>query len=216
MLFSSGRKYRLNSEGSGTLQNILDAGKAEFLEKGFRAASLRSIARAAGVTTGAFYGYFRNKEELFDALVKEEADYFTEEFRKVTCDFQELPPEGQKAAMGQVSGEWMLGILDYIYDHFDAFRLLLSCAEGTKYEHFIHHIVEIEVESTHDFIEVMRQHGEKIRQVDPQLEHILISGMFSTFFEIVIHSMPKEQATEYVRELHTFQVAGWKKIMGLS
>ena len=25
MLFSSGRKYRLNSEGSGTLQNILDA-----------------------------------------------------------------------------------------------------------------------------------------------------------------------------------------------
>ena len=206
----------MNSEGAGTLQNILDAGKTEFLEKGFRAASLRSIVRKAIVTTGAFYGYFRNKEELFDALVKEQADYFTEEFQKVTCDFQELPPEGQKAAMGQVSGEWMLGILDYIYDHFNAFRLLLSCAEGTKYENFIHQIVEIEVKSTHDFIEVMRQNGEEIQQVDPQLEHILISGMFSAFFEIVIHSMPKEQAKEYARELHTFQVAGWKKIMGLS
>ena len=44
-----------------TLQNILDAGKKEFLEKGFRAASLRNIVREAGVTTGAFYGYFKSK-----------------------------------------------------------------------------------------------------------------------------------------------------------
>ena len=50
-----------------TLQNILDAGKKEFLEKGFRAASLRNIVREAGVTTGAFYGYFKSKEGLFRA-----------------------------------------------------------------------------------------------------------------------------------------------------
>ena len=51
-----------------TQQSILQAGKKEFLAKGFQAASLRNIAKEAGVTTGAFYGYYKIKEELFDAL----------------------------------------------------------------------------------------------------------------------------------------------------
>ena len=39
-----------------TLQVILITGKNEFMEKGYSGASLRNIAREAGVTTGAFYG----------------------------------------------------------------------------------------------------------------------------------------------------------------
>lgn len=45
--------------------------KVEFLEKGFKSASLRNIVKAVGLTTGAFYGYYKSKEELFDALVGE-------------------------------------------------------------------------------------------------------------------------------------------------
>ena len=52
-----------------TLKKILEAGKKEFLQKGFILASLRNIVRNAEVTTGAFYGYFKSKEELFDYLV---------------------------------------------------------------------------------------------------------------------------------------------------
>ena len=49
---------------------ILQAAKAEFLEKGFEKASLRSIAAAAGVTKGNIYTYFENKGELYTALVE--------------------------------------------------------------------------------------------------------------------------------------------------
>ena len=41
-----------------TLNKILQAALDEFLEKGFRGASLRHIVKHAGVTRGAFYGYF--------------------------------------------------------------------------------------------------------------------------------------------------------------
>ncbi|MFR4773937.1 MAG: TetR/AcrR family transcriptional regulator [Ruminococcus sp.] len=43
---------------TGTQTRILAAAKTEFLEKGFRNASLRTIVKLAGVTTGAFYGYY--------------------------------------------------------------------------------------------------------------------------------------------------------------
>ena len=38
-----------------TLDAILNAAESEFLEKGFKSASLRNIVKTAGVTTGAFY-----------------------------------------------------------------------------------------------------------------------------------------------------------------
>lgn len=41
-----------------TLEKIQEAAMAEFLDKGFQGASLRQIVKNAGVTTGAFYGYF--------------------------------------------------------------------------------------------------------------------------------------------------------------
>ncbi|WP_342759238.1 TetR/AcrR family transcriptional regulator [Kineothrix sedimenti] len=200
---------------TNTLQNILNAGKTEFMEKGFKSASLRNIVRNAGVTTGAFYGYYASKEELFDALVGESADYFMKEYKKVQYDFKKLSPAEQEENMGKESGDWMLWITDYIYDHLDAFQLIISHSEGTKYEHFIHEMVEIEVEATHDFITVMRGSGKNLRHIDPQLEHILVSGMFTAFFEVVVHNMPKEQAKEYINELKEFQTAGWIKIMGL-
>ena len=43
---------------SPTQERILSAAMDEFLQRGFRSASLRSIAKTAGVTTGAFYGYY--------------------------------------------------------------------------------------------------------------------------------------------------------------
>ena len=55
-----------------------------------------------------------------------------------------------------------------------------------------------------------------MKKIDSQLEHMLISGMFSGFFEIVVHDMPQEQAAEYIKELREFYTAGWTKIMGLS
>ena len=56
-----------------TLEKIQDAALAEFLDKGFQGASLRQIVKNAGVTTGAFYGYFSSKEALFNALVEPHA-----------------------------------------------------------------------------------------------------------------------------------------------
>jgi AcrR family transcriptional regulator len=198
-----------------TLEAILSAGKMEFMNKGYKSASLRSIVKNAGVTTGAFYGYFSSKEELFDALVKEPADYFMKEYKKAQYDFKKLTPDEQEDNMGKVSGNWMSWIVDYIYEHFDAFKLVISCAEGTRYEHFIHEMVEVEVQGTRDFISVMETKGRTIRYIDPELEHILISGMFAAFFEVVVHELPIDQAKEYIRELVQFQTAGWIKIMGL-
>ena len=56
-----------------TLERIQEAAMTEFLDKGFLGASLRQIVKNAGVTTGAFYGYFSSKEALFASIVEPHA-----------------------------------------------------------------------------------------------------------------------------------------------
>lgn len=197
-----------------TQENILQAGKAEFLQKGFLSASLRNIVKNAGVTTGAFYGYYKSKEELFDALVSEQKQCFLDCFNKAQDDFSHLPPEQQPDNMGEITKDCLFRLLDYMYTYPDAFKLLLCCAAGTRHENFLDSLVETEVHSTHRFIDVLSRTGHQPKAIDEQLEHMLVSGMFSAFFETVIHDMPQAQAYRYVEELREFYTAGWRKIMG--
>ena len=62
---------------------ILRSAKEEFLSRGFEGASLRSICKRAGLTTGAFYNHFSRKEDLFDALVAPRIEEFHGLYGKV-------------------------------------------------------------------------------------------------------------------------------------
>ena len=52
-------------------REICSAALAVFAEKGFAAAKLDEIARRAGVSKGTLYLYFKDKEELFRAVVRD-------------------------------------------------------------------------------------------------------------------------------------------------
>src|SRR5262245_24691064 len=47
---------------------LLQAARALIREKGYERTTIKEVARRAGVTTGAIYGNFKNRDELFIAL----------------------------------------------------------------------------------------------------------------------------------------------------
>ena len=83
----------MEEKSSDTLKNILQVGMEEFLEKGFLGASLRQIVKRAGVTTGAFYGYFSSKEALFSAIVEPHAAALMGRYMETQTAFADLPEE---------------------------------------------------------------------------------------------------------------------------
>lgn len=195
-----------------TLEKIQDAAMEEFLDKGFLGASLRQIVKSAGVTTGAFYGYFSSKEALFASIVEPHAKALMGRFMEAQTTFAELPEEQQPDHMGLESSQCVHWMVDYICDHREPVKLLLTRAEGTSYEHFVHNMVEVEY--TLQYMEVLRRLGKDIPELDKSLCHIIASGMFNGIFEIVVHDMPREQALRDVDQLRDFYTAGWLKLMG--
>ena len=199
---------------TATLEKIQEAALAEFLDKGFQGASLRQIVKNAGVTTGAFYGYFSSKEALFNALVEPHAAALMGKFMEAQTSFAELPEEQQPSHMGVESGTYLDWMVDYICQHREPVKLLLTRSEGTSYEHFVHNMVEVEVEYTLRYMDVLRRLGREVPELSQSLCHIIASGMMGGLFEIVVHDMPKEQALRDVEQFRTFYTGGWLKLMG--
>jgi AcrR family transcriptional regulator len=50
-------------------QRIIKSAKREFKKSGFEKASMRSIASSANMTVGNLYRYYKNKEDLFSAII---------------------------------------------------------------------------------------------------------------------------------------------------
>ena len=61
-------------EESAKRRQIIDGARAVFLSQGFDAASMNDIARAAGVSKGTLYVYFKHKEQLFEAIIEQECE----------------------------------------------------------------------------------------------------------------------------------------------
>lgn len=206
----------MEEKSTATLEKIQQAAMDEFAEKGFLGASLRQIVKQAGVTTGAFYGYFSSKEALFASIVEPHAAALMGRFMEAQVSFAEMPEEEQPEHMGMKSSQCVHWMVDYICDHREQVKLLLCKAEGTSYEHFVHNMVEVEVEYTLQYLGVLHRLGHVCPTLDEQLCHIIASGMFNGIFEIVVHDMPKEQAMRYVDQLRDFYTAGWLKLIGQS
>jgi AcrR family transcriptional regulator len=120
----------MNHADPQTIKNINEAAMKEFIAHGYKNASLRSIAREARVTTGAFYGYYKSKADVFDGIVREHADYLKELFSPGSDSYEDFG----KSRLAR--------LIVYTFDNIDAVRLLVAGSEGTVYAELFHELMK--------------------------------------------------------------------------
>jgi AcrR family transcriptional regulator len=65
---------RTAQQAAGTRQDLVEAALAVFCECGYQTATLEQIAGRANLTRGALYHHFAGKADLYDAVLREQAD----------------------------------------------------------------------------------------------------------------------------------------------
>ena len=74
---------QLEAMPSPKAQEILQAARGVFIAKGFEAASMDAVAKAAGVSKATVYAHFKSKSDLFAAIVAQVAGRLTGEIRAI-------------------------------------------------------------------------------------------------------------------------------------
>ncbi len=193
-------------------ESIIEAATAEFLEYGFTDASMRRIASAAGMSASGLYKHFAGKEEMFAALVEPAYQGLMDLFRR------EADNQRRSVGNGDLS-QWETGrdaklAMAYIYDHLDAFRLLVCKSQGTKYEGFLHELAVLEEETTLSFMEMLKQQGMKLSAFRMKELHLLTTANINAVFQTVEHDFTREEAMHYADTLDRFFSKAWQEFFG--
>lgn len=191
---------------------ILDSAKEEFLDKGYADASLRRICQRAGVTTGALYKRFPNKEALFHAVLEptlRDIESITAETE--TRDYKYLEAE-QTQLIWDMSEDTLKHLVNFFYDRYDGFRLLFCCAEGSPYGNFLHDFVTEYAKKTMAFAETASQKSNAAVQIDEVELHMLLTAFLSTLLEPLIHGLSREEALRHCG--FVAKLFNWSAVLG--
>lgn len=196
-------------------EKIIAAAIIEFMEYGFENASMRRIASEVGLTVGALYRHFPNKEEMFAALVEPTINDLMTKYREFCEQGYEVMKCGDVQQLWNESESETKWLMSFIYDHFDVFKLLICRSQGTRFESFVHDMAQLEERSTIDYFERMKQYNMTVNVLSQQEFHMLVTANVSALFEAVIHDFSREEAMHYAETMDAFFSAGWKKILGI-
>lgn len=196
----------MKTRTEGVTELIVEAAEKEFLEYGYTEASLRRIAAACNVSTHTIYTRFDGKEGLLDAVVGEVA----EELKRI-----------HRVALGRANAEATFieckdkavegteDFLAYIYTYFEKFKIIICKSAGTKYEHYLDELAEVEESFYKQKIGTIRGRNEKISDF---FIHAICSVGFKPIYEVVSHDLPLEEAREYMEITEQFNFGGWAAV----
>jgi AcrR family transcriptional regulator len=129
-------------------QTLLDSAEREMVKKGYDRATMQEIAAAAGCATGTFYLYFKNKEELFQAIIARHAQALFAAAR-AAMDQTDDPVEKLRLSTN--------AHVLYIHEHQDFFKLFMKAVPmrhrslhqrlsgDTRQEHDSYNRIELEI-----------------------------------------------------------------------
>lgn len=177
-----------------TEQKLIESGKEEFLKKGYAKANLRDICKAAGVTTGAFYFSFENKEALLGAILEP----VIAEYERM-CSTLAKREEDDPATADD--NEQML--VEYLSAHRTEAILLMEKCAGSRYEGFRPQIDrQMQAAFTSYFTKYMGS------SPDPELIRILVSMRLQGYMELVKGDYSVEERLRLAREIGIHADAG--------
>ncbi|MDO5377997.1 MAG: helix-turn-helix domain-containing protein [Clostridia bacterium] len=198
-------------------EKIVKAAMREFQEKGFEQASMKAVADAVGMTSAALYRHFASKQDMFSALVQPALDELKAwKDRHIASSYDALA-QNSTDVLWDFNAEWSDAriVLDVMYAQPEAFRLLICCARGTPYEHFIHDMIEESTDSMLRFLQACQERGAAARNVTRDEMHMLVSAYCAALLQPIEHGYAKSDAERYLKTMVDFFTPGWRMITGL-
>ena len=196
-----------------TRKHLLECAKKEFLENGYMKASLRNICKEAGVTTGALYFFFKDKEDLLAELVEEPLrqlyavmeEHYAAEMRNEDQVAQlELADDGDLEASRE--------IIRRMYANRDTFLLLLTKSQGSRFETWLEEVVDISEQQYRRLCDMVTNATGKPR-IDDYMTHWMAHIMVDTFVHLFLHETEESVALKHVDALTRYLIRGWMGMM---
>ena len=188
---------------------LIEAAKKEFLEKGYNKASLRNICAKAGMTTGALYFFFDNKEDLYSSIVNPPIEELK---RMIIVHFKEdrdFMTNIKSMDLGNLDHSDIAEMLvKHIYKNYDSFILLLSGSKDGALDEVIDEFVDLLEKST-----VLMVKDSKFYTYDPFMTHWMAHTTVDSVAHVIKHEKDESKAQKRIQSIMNYLVIGYIKLV---
>lgn len=198
----------MRHEAVGVTESLIESAGNEFLQYGFKDASMRRISAASGVSTNSIYTRFGDKAGIFRAIVQEAADGLMDIYLESIHRAEEALNVENAIREGSDGTDV---VLRYIYDHKKEFQLIFCHSTGTEYEDYFDKLAEIEEGYYRKFARKYAQPG---KTIDDFFLHVYCRTGWQYMYEVITHDKMYEEANAYMKDVRRFNYAGWKAMLG--
>ena len=193
-------------------RKIMEAAREEFLAYGFEKASMRRIGERCSMTAAAIYRHCRDKEDLFDQLVRPAEERIFSWIQGHIDRYVEAAQAEERLSLRDTEIDMMREV---VYPDMETYHLLLACSQGTRYENFLHDLTQKSQEQMFRYLHFLKEKGYGVKDITPRELHILLTAYTTALFEPVIHRYPEKEALCCLDKVSDFFLPGWKNLFGL-
>lgn len=193
-----------------TKEKLLASAEHEFMEKGYQGASLRNICKNAGVTTGALYFFFKDKDDIFASLVA-----------PVLGSIRTMMEAHMQQELQEVKGELKEGkddfsddvyasqrIIHELYQNYDRVQLLLTKSQGSSLAGCIDEFVAF-TEKNYRMLADAQAKVCGVAAPDDYTIHWMAHMQIDAFVHLLTHEPDEEKAVAHLGDILKYLLAGW-------
>lgn len=173
-----------------TIANIKNSAKTLFMNIGYEKTSMRAIASGAGVTAGALYRFFQNKEDLYHAIF----DEFIQDLLQLENSLQpdNLTSLTNQELVDLFYSRSSYAILTYLLPQFNLMKSLLLAGNDTYIENMKHSYLTTRTIFSLGFYNELMRRNLAARSLSAKEIFVLEETTFSAICGFVIHSDPED------------------------
>ena len=190
-------------------EKIVRAATADFLELGFQGASMRQIAKRAGLTTGALYTRYQNKDVLFASLVESALRDVAEAYEPLKSAYLEAEQSrNPEQIMNAIREEERIS-LELMFTHYDQCVLFFCCSDGSSIQRRLSLMMEEKASRTVQFLRTIAKEDTDLDGME-----LILSQQFNYYRHVLEKGYPQEKAIRCMKNVEKFMEAGWKDLFG--
>lgn len=192
--------------------SIINAARQEFFNKGFKAASMRTISQKSNVSLSNIYNYFENKDQIL-------IEVLNPLLRRIDEMFEEHKQTKNITMRVFSSKEYQVKNINQMIDLVENYRaelkLLLLQSHGSSLDNYADEFNMRHAEASLEYLSLMKTKFPKVNEnISDFFLHITGSWFLSTLSEVVTHEeLTNEEIEHFFSELITFTTFGWKALM---
>ena len=186
---------------------IMQAAYSEFLAYGFQKASLHKIAKKAGVTTGAIYTRYKNKDALFVSLLHDFFEAMKILFAPVAEEYEKAKRSAQPDDILRAINAEEKIYFRLLTEHYDDCTLFFCRSDGSSVETMLGALMDHKTEQTVEFFSHI--YG---KEPNADAIRLLMGSQFWYFRQLLDQHMEKDRMFACLQAVLNFTNAGWRQL----